>query len=897
MSTIQDLNTARTITYNDEANYAIVFGANAGNITANVDAYASANITQQTTLTSITSPVRDLLLDVQFSNVGNVSMAYVGTYSNIGILQVAPAAWRVNGIRSVAQYTEAFANVKFTDLTGASAITPEYSYVTTVNDQAGNTRAWTTTVNVVAQPVLSITGNVIYNEDTLTAVTVANVVVDPASTVTFRLFANTIPTYGAMSNGVVTGNSIFIDGNAASLNSQITAGGIQFLPASDYTSNVANAINFGLGNTTTIFSTANANIQFGTAHDEYSLTTSYNYTEDDTKQMVFAITDLDTHATGFVSTFTQTSGPTSQFYVNGVAQGYGNAAVLANTKANINVANVSFLPYPDSTDNIGLTYSQVKILPTGNVTQASNIAITMVNTVSHDDYSFAAGTYNEDTLTSLGNTITDTDIRAQSYTVSFQQTAGNIGKFYRSNVLIGNANSTLTISNSKANINGTVSWLPPLDYTGNVTFTYSQSKLNVFGNTNIQANAVTAVYSIGNTNPEISNMTARTVTANTVSNIFATTTPYINDGPDYGQIYTITLNSARGNFGTNTANALLQNTFTSTGNTTTINNLFGNIVFVPVFSATSGNFTYTQSRDGVAQANITANLTVNASALSPQTYTFTTNGSFTPTLNQVLFGNTRILTVGGGGAGNASPNVVPFNNKPGSGGGGGGAAVEIVLNRGSANTLTQVEYRAFVGSGGASLGASGNPSYVDKLTNVSPPVYSNVVVALGGTGGVYDPDNLSPWVSPGGNSFQANGTVILGGASTTAVSNSVKLGGGGAGAGAVGGNANPGDEDAVGAQAGNGGNGIASDISGTTTYYGGGGGGAAGWGATAYAASPPGIGTGGSGGGGSGARTTGPAINATPGTNALGGGGGGGLPGSFTANVVGGSGVVIVSIT
>jgi len=115
MSTIQDLNTARTITYNDEANYAIVFGANAGNITANVDSYASANITQQTTLTSITSPVRDLLLDVQFSNVGNVSMAYVGTYSNIGILQVAPAAWRVNGIRSVAQYTEAFANVKFTD--------------------------------------------------------------------------------------------------------------------------------------------------------------------------------------------------------------------------------------------------------------------------------------------------------------------------------------------------------------------------------------------------------------------------------------------------------------------------------------------------------------------------------------------------------------------------------------------------------------------------------------------------------------------------------------------------------------------------------------------------------------------------------------------------------------
>ena len=103
MSTIIDLNTARTITYNDEANYAIVFGTNLGNITANLAAYNTANITQQTSLNSITSPVRDLLVDLQFSNVGNVSMAYAGTYSNIGLLQTAPDAWRVSGIRSVAQ--------------------------------------------------------------------------------------------------------------------------------------------------------------------------------------------------------------------------------------------------------------------------------------------------------------------------------------------------------------------------------------------------------------------------------------------------------------------------------------------------------------------------------------------------------------------------------------------------------------------------------------------------------------------------------------------------------------------------------------------------------------------------------------------------------------------------
>jgi len=619
MSTIQDLNTARTITYNDEANYAIVFGANAGNITANVDSYASANITQQTTLTSITSPVRDLLLDVQFSNVGNVSMAYVGTYSNIGILQVAPAAWRVNGIRSVAQYTEAFANVKFTDLTGASNITPEYSYITTVNDQSGNTRNWTTTVNVITPPSVSITGNVIYNEDTLANVTIANVVVDPTSVVTFRLYANTAVGNGTMTDGVVTGNSIFIDGNATSLNSQIAAGAFKFLPASDLASNVGNAITFAIGNTTAIFNTANANIQ------------------------------------------------------------------IANT---------------------------------------------------HAEFNFPGGTYVEDTRLAFGNTITDLDTRALSFTVGIQQTAGNIGKFYVSNSLVGNANTQLNITNSKAAINNTIQWMPPVDYTGNVSFTYNQVKTLSTGNVT-QASNVVATFTSSNSNPEISNMTARTVLANTVSNIFANTTPYINDGPDYGQIYTITLNSARGNFGTNTANSLLQNTFTSTGNTTTINNLFGNIVFVPVFSATSGNFTYTQSRDGVAQSNITANLTVTPNALTPSTQTFTANGNVTLDFAQSYWGNIRVLTVGGGGAGSGKQAFSSTLNSAGAGGA-GGEAVEVNASPNTANALGQGTYNVIVGSGAANSvtignALSGTSSYISQGANV-------YFTAAGGQGGLGNGD-------------------------------------------------------------------------------------------------------------------------------------------------------------
>jgi len=618
MSTIIDLNTARTITYNDEASYAISFGTNLGNITANLAAYNTANITQQTSLNSITSPVRDLLIDLQFSNVGNVSMAYVGTYSNIGLLQTAPAAWRVNGIRSVAQYTEAFANVKFTDLTGASNITPEYSYVTTVNDQSGNTRTWTTTVNVVTQPAVSITGNVIYNEDTLANVTIANVVVDPTSVVTFRLYANTIPTYGSMTDGVITGNSIFIDGNATSLNTQIAANALKFLPASDLASNVANAISFAIGNTTTIYSTSNANIQ------------------------------------------------------------------IANT---------------------------------------------------HSEYSFPGGTYTEDTRLAFGNTITDLDTRALSFTVGIQQTAGNTGQFYVSNSLVGNANTQLNITNSRAAINGTIEWMPPVDYTGNVSFTYNQVKTLATGNVTQASNVVANFTAV--TNPEISNMTARTVLGNVVSNIFANTTPYINDGPDYGQLYTITLNSARGNFGTNIANALLQNTFTSTGNTTTINNLFGNIVFVPAPNATSGNFVYTQSRDGVAQANITANLTVTPNALTPSTQTFTANGNVTLDFAQSYWGNIRILTVGGGGAGSGKQAFSSTLNSAGAGGA-GGEAVEVNASYGTANALSQGTYNVIVGSGAANTVTTGNAlsgtsSYISQGANV-------YFTAAGGQGGLGNGD-------------------------------------------------------------------------------------------------------------------------------------------------------------
>jgi hypothetical protein len=767
MSTIIDLNTATTVTFNNESDYAIVFGANAGNTTANVDAYGSANISKQTPLNSITDAVRDLLIDVQFSNVGNVSMAYVGTWANVGLLQIAPAAWRVDGIRTVAQYNEAFANVKYTDLTGAQATSPEYSYITTVNDQSGNTRTWNTTVDVLVQPTITVSGDLVYNEDTLTPMTQVSIAVDPDSTNVFRMFANTVPTYGSMTDGVITGNSVFIDGNVTSLNSQISAGAVKFLPASDLVSNVANAISINLTTPSVSVGNANVNIQIGNTHAEYN--------------------------------------------------------------------------FPD-------------------------------------------GTFTEDVRLAFGNTISDLDTRALSFTIGIQQTAGNIGQFYVSNSLVGNASTRLNLTGSKAGLNNTIQWMPPIDYTGNVSFTYNQIKTLSTGNVTQASNVVATFTAI--TNPEISNMIDRSYTSNTVNNIFSVTTPYLNDGPDYGQIYTITLSSPVGYFG-NTAQSAYNNfvastNYTYTGNTTQVNNEFSAIKFLANVNISSNStFTYTQSRDSVPQVNTTLNLTGSQGFVTPAVYSFTSNSAWTPTVAEAYYGGATVLTVGGGGGGSQGYYLgAPGSSRPGGGGGGGGKLTTYTFGVGSFTPGSS--YSVVIGQGGNGAVASSNVSVTGSSGGST--VFYGSYSSPGGVGGQA---NVYSTISSGG----ASGNAKPGGSGATRTAYpapssqfSGPHAGGGGGDSANGGSAvktvfSP---TTIFGRGGAGGDGSASTITGSTVYYGGGGAGGYGPGGATSA-------SGGQGGGGS--------TASVDGTNGTGGGGAGGGSLDMFPPGRGGSGIVIISVS
>jgi hypothetical protein len=271
----------------------------------------------------------------------------------------------------------------------------------------------------------------------------------------------------------------------------------------------------------------------------------------------------------------------------------------------------------------------------------------------------------------------------------------------------------------------------------------------------------------------------------------------------------------------------------------------------------------------------------------------------------------HVLLVGGGGAGGRWQ----------GGGGGGGQVVEL-----SELALTPGEYTINVGGGGV---PTDNAAQKHDTSNggISSIVQNEIILAQakgGGAGGNYNNTasirNGSDGANGGGGSYGDNNTStgaggqptlrggFTGGASGPSGKSNVTAGGG-AGAGGNGFDGDcPSATEPLYAHAGDGGPGVASDITGTSVFYGGGGGGGVSSRDNQYASAnttivawPGNGGQGGGGQGGGGNNAIGSYQWATPGVDGLGGGGGGGArynnSTSFDTNfwgTVGGCGTVII---
>lgn len=214
------------------------------------------------------------------------------------------------------------------------------------------------------------------------------------------------------------------------------------------------------------------------------------------------------------------------------------------------------------------------------------------------------------------------------------------------------------------------------------------------------------------------------------------------------------------------------------------------------------------------------------------------------------------LMVAGGGSGGGDSNVHH---------GGGGAGGMLTS---TAYLLSSGAWSVVIGAGGSKSvtnGEKGNDTTFIGLTSFGGGASNaSAETRNGGSGmGAY------------GIATQPIGIGVVGQGNNGGTSVSFK-GGGGGGAGAVGGNATA-------PLAGDGGNGLQSDINGTLTYYAGGGGGGT-------DGSTSNTSTGGLGGGGNGGANN---VNATSGSTNTGGGGGAKGAGTALAGN-GGSGIVII---
>ena len=690
--------------------------------------------------------------------------------SNIGIITTntyaSPTGWNTGNLTFVttgnkATVNDTMGNIKFFP---SGNITSNTTVAFSSARPGGPAFTDTFALNNFAPPTnaYSITATTTYAEDV--AANVRSLITDtPGLNSTYTVtYAQTSGNTGAfILNGAVqtVGANITI---AANTLANVNTNTVSFLPRSDDNANIGLAYtqvrtNY-LGNVTQANAVAIALSNSG-SHDDFTLTTAVNYTEDDTALMTFAITDTDANATSYTSTFAQTTGNTGMFYVNGVAQGVGNSAVISNSKVNINAANVSFLPRSDDTGLVGLTYTQVKTNSIfGNNTQANAIPVTLTCSNTHSDFTLTTSlNYSEDSTVPMVFAITDIDSRATSYTSTFAQSSGNTGMFYVNGIAQGVGNSAV-LSNTKVNINAAnVSFLPPSDYTGNVGLTYTQVKTNsVFGN-NTQANAVAIALTCSNTHSDYSFNSTEYRSNNTDKLNFAVTDQEANCS------YTITISDTTVTPGQFYYNSAWQanNAVTLTGNLTQIN---AANVWYEAYTNYTGNVSlaYTQIKTSPIFGNITqANavpytLTPFSQFTLTNAYSFTSTASTPVNLTQTLisggnsFPETATYSVvfaqtSGSPAYQSSPSFATGTAPP--------ANVTTWTSRTSASTgstydaATNGNIIAIVGQGSVQYSSDGITwtSAVSNVTGLSSIIWDGSKWLGTNNGGIYTSTDLTNW--------------------------------------------------------------------------------------------------------------------------------------------------------
>lgn len=266
----------------------------------------------------------------------------------------------------------------------------------------------------------------------------------------------------------------------------------------------------------------------------------------------------------------------------------------------------------------------------------------------------------------------------------------------------------------------------------------------------------------------VTNMIDRVYFSNRDNLIFQNNTPSITDPLD--TVYTVSLTSANGEFGTSSDLSTAFTTLTFTGTKASVNAWFPTVIFYPNKNFTgTGSFTYTQERSGLSFSKTQSLGYAGDGTLPATVYTFNTSGSITlgdqqnyiwiPKFTEKKYFFMDYLVIGGGGKG--SPGTATK--------GGNAGQLHYITN----DIIDENSYSVLVGNGtlGSGTGVSSfngyvaQPDYQGVYTSGNNVTVSGAGTAFGGGAGSAQSGfdgtitgSAVPYTITGGNG--GNGTFI-----------------------------------------------------------------------------------------------------------------------------------------
>lgn len=380
-----------------------------------------------------------------------------------------------------------------------------------------------------------------------------------------------------------------------------------------------------------------------TAHNEYSLTTAYNYTEDTKVALTFSILDEDPTTSGVSYTITIDQTVPSQsvnpgrFIIDGVAGSWGSPAVLTGSKSALNAKIVEYDPAGDYTGSITLTYSQTKTINGVTAIQASAVPMTLTNTGTHTDYSLTtAYNYVEDGLVTLAFSILDNDDSNPTYIINIEQITPSPSTTPGAFVVDGTYQTfgqPLNINGNKNTLNEKIiEYRAPVDYNSTVTLRYTQYK--VTGGVNVlQADQTITLTNIGTTS-ELQYPTSLNYTSYTGGQAFASIVSILdnpNDSPGFTYSLTVRVEDTRiGNLFDSRYSGTYQQ-LTWTGTKSYINGILSNYISIVTSRGRmgTGTITYNLTRTAPDNTQIVTNATTTVTLVEPTVgQSYNTSGGY-----------------------------------------------------------------------------------------------------------------------------------------------------------------------------------------------------------------------------------------------------------------------------